>query len=118
MLDLEAFYPAEGALRAGDAAEQPAGLAGLRDWLEGEPLDIGGMLYTPDGKPRVAIISIAHLDDAERMFFVTMLLNEVLSWMRAQPGTRACGRSSTWTRSFGYFPPVANPPSKRPMLRC
>ncbi len=85
-------------------------------WLEGEPLDIAKMLYTPEGKPRLAIVSIAHLDDAERMFFVTILLNEVLAWIRTQPGTSSLRAILYMDEVFGYFPPTANPPSKRPML--
>ena len=66
----------------------------------GEPLDVDALLYTPAGKPRLAIVSIAHLSDAERMFFVSLLLNETIAWMRSQIGhRRACAPSSTWTRS-------------------
>src|SRR5688572_31371755 len=59
----------------------------FRSWLEGEPLDIQRIYYMEAGKPRVAIFSIAHLNDAERMFFVTLLLNQLLGWMRTQSGT-------------------------------
>jgi hypothetical protein len=74
------------------------------------------MLYTPEGKPRLAIVSIAHLDDAQRMFFVTILLNEILSWIRTQPGTSSLRALLYMDEVFGYFPPLANPPAKRPML--
>ena len=69
-----------------------------------------------EGKPRVAIFSIAHLSDAERMFFVTLLLNEVLTWMRAQRGTNSLRAIVYMDEIFGYFPPTAKPPSKRPLL--
>ncbi len=85
-------------------------------WLEGEPLDIQKILYTPDKKPRLAIISIAHLDDAQRMFFVTILLNEILAWIRTQPGTSSLRALLYMDEVFGYFPPLGNPPAKRPML--
>ena len=75
-------------------------------WMEGEPLDVQQLLYTPEGKPRLAIISIAHLDDAERMFFVTLLLNEILAWMRTQPGTSSLRAILYMDEVFGYFPPV------------
>ena len=74
------------------------------------------MLYTPDGKPRLAIMSIAHLDDAQRMFFVTILLNEILAWIRTQPGTSSLRAILYMDEVFGYFPPIGNPPAKRPML--
>ena len=89
---------------------------GFSAWMEGEPLDIERLLYTPEGKPRVAIFSIAHLNDAERMFFVSLLLNQVLGWMRQQPGTTSLRAILYMDEIFGYFPPVANPPSKAPLL--
>ena len=82
VFDLESFYPGEGALRAGDALNNLLASPGFATWLEGEPLDIDRLLYTAEGKPRVAIFSIAHLSDAERMFFVTLLLTQLLGWMR------------------------------------
>jgi len=85
-------------------------------WLEGVPLDIGQILYTPQSKPRVAIFSIAHLSDSERMFFVSLLLNQILGWMRTQPGTTSLRALVYMDEIFGYFPPVANPPSKQPLL--
>ncbi|TWU01880.1 ATP-binding protein [Neorhodopirellula pilleata] len=85
-------------------------------WLEGESLSIKKLLHTPEGKPRLSIISIAHLSDSERMFFVTILLNEVLAWMRTQSGTSSLRALLYMDEVAGYFPPVANPPSKPPML--
>jgi hypothetical protein len=74
------------------------------------------MLYTKNGKPRAAIFSINHLSDPERMFFVSMLLNEVLGWMRTQPGTSSLRALLYMDEIYGYFPPVQNPPSKAPLL--
>ncbi|HYP13633.1 MAG TPA: hypothetical protein VEQ63_06900, partial [Bryobacteraceae bacterium] len=89
---------------------------GFEAWLEGEPLDIGKLLYTATGKPRISILSIAHLNDSERMFLVTLLLNEVLTWTRRQSGTTSLRAIVYMDEIFGYFPPVANPPSKKPLL--
>jgi len=52
---------------------------GFEAWLEGEPLDIGRLLFTTEGRPRASIFTISHLGDAERMFFVSKLLTEVLA---------------------------------------
>ena len=116
VLDLEAFYPAndrfELAMRLNNLLASPSFAA----WLQGEALEVGRLLYTDAGKPRVAIFSIAHLGDSERMFFVTLLLNQVLSWMRAQSGTNSLRALVYMDEIFGYFPPVANPPSKQPLL--
>ncbi|PLX27197.1 MAG: hypothetical protein C0600_10445 [Ignavibacteria bacterium] len=84
--------------------------------MEGEPLDIGKLLYQADGKPRVSILSIAHLSDQERMFFVTLVLNEMVAWIRRQSGTSSLRAILYMDEIFGYFPPTANPPSKTPML--
>jgi len=85
-------------------------------WTAGEPLDIQRLLYTAEGAPRTAIFSLSHLAETERMFFVTMLLNRFIGWMRHQPGTGSLKALLYMDEIFGYFPPVAAPPSKKPML--
>ncbi len=85
-------------------------------WLDGEPLSISKLLHTAQGKPRLSILSIAHLSDSERMFFVTILLNELLAWMRTQSGTSSLRAMFYMDEVAGYFPPVKNPPTKPPML--
>lgn len=85
-------------------------------WLEGVQLDIQKMLYTSEGKPRISIFSIAHLSDEQRMFFVSLLLNQTLSWMRSQSGTTSLRAMLYMDEIFGYLPPTANPPSKKPMM--
>ncbi len=116
VLDLEAFCPEKDrfalAMRVNGLLAAPS----FALWLEGEPLDVAKMLYTPEGKPRVAIVSIAHLSDQERMFFLTLLLNRVVSWMRAQSGTSSLRAMLYLDEVAGYMPPVANPPSKQALL--
>jgi hypothetical protein len=115
-LDLESFYPekerAQLAVKINNLLASP----GFNAWLEGVPLDVGQLLRTESGKPRVAIVSIAHLSEAERMFFVSLLLNQVLDWVRMQSGTTSLRAVLYMDEIFGYFPPVAEPPSKRPLL--
>ena len=116
VMDLASFYPAKErfalAMRMNNLLASP----GFESWLEGDPLNIGQMLYTDQGKPRASIFSISHLSDPERMFFVSMLLNEILGWMRSQPGTSSLRAILYMDEIFGYFPPVGNPPSKTPLL--
>ena len=116
VLDLESFFPSaerfELAMRLNNLLAAP----GFELWMQGEPMDVGRFLYTAAGKPRVAIFSIAHLGDAERMSFVSLLLNEVLGWMRGQEGTTSLRAILYMDEIFGFFPPVANPPSKPPLL--
>jgi len=116
VLDLESFFPSTErfalAMRLNNLLASPT----FNVWMEGVPLDVGRLLHTEQGKPRVSIFSIAHLNDAERMFFVSLLLNQVLGWMRGQQGTASLRAILYMDEVFGFFPPVANPPSKTPLL--
>ena len=73
-------------------------------------------MHTPEGKPRVSVFSIAHLTDSERMFFVTLLLNQMVGWMRQQSGTQSLRSLLYMDEIYGYLPPQSNPPSKRPLM--
>lgn len=116
VLDLDSFMSTADrgklAMQLNNLLASPA----FASWLEGEPLSIPRLLHTPAGKPRISILSIAHLNDSERMFFVTILLNELLAWMRTQSGTSSLRTLFYMDEVYGYFPPVAKPPSKQPML--
>jgi hypothetical protein len=116
VLDLESFYPSkdrfELAMRLNNLLASP----GFSLWLEGDSLDPAGLLHSPSGKPKVSIFYIAHLDDAQRMFFVSLLLNQLVGWMRMQSGTTSLRSILYIDEVFGYLPPVANPPSKLPLM--
>ena len=116
VMDLEMSYPAKErfslAMRLNNLLASP----GFESWMEGSPLNIGQMLYTTQGKPRASIFTISHLSDTERMFFVSMLLNEIIGWMRTQAGTSSLRAILYMDEIFGYFPPISNPPSKKPLL--
>ncbi|MBA3602292.1 MAG: ATP-binding protein [Parachlamydiaceae bacterium] len=115
-LDLETFFPQKDRFELSIRLNNLLASPGFRAWMEGEPLDIKQLLHTKEGKPKFSIFSIAHLSDSERMFFVTLLLNEIISWMRRQPGTSSLRALLYMDEIFGYFPPVSAPPSKLPML--
>ena len=116
VFDLESFYPAKDRFGLAMALNNLLASPGFSAWMDGEPMDIQRLLYTTEGKPRLSVIYIAHLSDAERMFFVTLLLNEVLAWVRSQSGTSSLRALLYMDEIYGYFPPTANPPSKTPML--
>ena len=116
VLDLDSFYPSKERFALAMQLNNLLAAPGFSAWLEGDALDVGQMLHSPGGKPRLAIFSIAHLNDAERMFFVTLLLSQTLGWVRAQSGTTSLRAILYMDEIFGYFPPVANPPSKQPLL--
>lgn len=116
VLDLEAVYPAKDRFELSMMLNGLIASPAFAAWMEGEPIDVGRLLWDADGKPRVAIFSIAHLSDAERMFFVTLLLTEILAWVRAQSGSTSLRALLYMDEVFGYLPPTANPPSKLPLL--
>lgn len=116
VLDLETFFPKKARRQLAMSINNLLASPSFAAWLEGDPLDVQSLLWRSDGKPRVSILSIAHLSDRERMFFVTQLLGEIVSWTRTQPGTSSLRAILYMDEVFGFFPPVANPPSKRPML--
>jgi hypothetical protein len=116
VFDLESFYPKKDRFELAVSINNLLASPGFSTWMEGQPLDIGNLLYTLDGKPRISILSIAHLSESERMFFVTLLLNELVAWMRTQPGTTSLRAILYMDEIFGYFPPTAEPPPKKPML--
>lgn len=116
VFDLESFYPAADRLQLAMLLNNLLAAPGFGSWLEGEPLDMARLLHTPQGKPRACVFSIAHLADNERMFFVTLLLNQVLAWARSQPGTTSLRALLYMDEIFGFLPPLGDPPSKRPFL--
>lgn len=116
IMELDSFYPAKERSELAMTLNNLLASPSFSNWMMGEPIDIKRMLHTPEGKPCVSIISIAHMTEKERMFFVTILLNEVLSWTRTQAGTSSLRAILYMDEVYGYFPPTANPPSKRPML--
>jgi hypothetical protein len=117
IMDLDSFYPAKDRFALAMRINNLLAAPGFGAWLEGTPLSIPALLHTPTGQPRASVFTISHLSDAQRMFFVSMLLNELLGWMRTQPGTTSLRAILYMDEVFGYFPPVSNPPSKTPLLR-
>ncbi|HEX2748064.1 MAG TPA: DUF87 domain-containing protein [Verrucomicrobiales bacterium] len=116
VVGMEEFFPekkrSEFAMLINNLLASP----GFQTWLTGEALDIKKMLHTADGKPRVSVLSIAHLNDAERMFFVSLVLNQMVGWMRSQSGTTSLRALLYMDEIYGFLPPTENPPSKKPMM--
>jgi hypothetical protein len=116
VMDVESFFPAKDRFSFAMSINALLASPGFEMWSQGEPLDVAAFLRSPSGRPRVSIFSIAHLDDSQRMFFVALLLNAVTGWMRGQTGTSSLRALLYMDEIFGFFPPVANPPSKTPLL--
>ncbi len=116
VLSLDDFYPQNHRFTLASKFNALLASPSFSLWLQGESLDIQKLLYDENGKAKVAIFSISHLNDDERMFFVTLLLNRYIAWMRRQSGTSALKTLLYMDEIFGFFPPTKNPPSKEPML--
>lgn len=116
VFDLETFFAQSERLKLALKLNNIIANPSFKTWIEGETLDISNLLYDETGKAKVSIFSIAHLNDSQRMFFVTLLLNQMVAWMRRQEGTTSLKALLYMDEIFGYFPPSSNPPSKQPML--
>lgn len=116
VFDIETFYPSSERMKFSMKLNSLFANPSFSKWCEGERLNIGKMLFDDNGKARCNIFTISHLSDSERMFFVTLLLNEMIRWMRTTEGTSSLRAILYMDEIFGYFPPTANPPSKQPML--
>lgn len=116
-LELEQFYPAEKRFELAMALNGLLASPTFQAWMEGAPLDIQSFLWTVEGRPRQSIFYLSHLSERERMFFVTLLLTAVESWMRTQPGSPSLRALIYFDEVLGFLPPVAKPPSKDPLMR-
>lgn len=116
VFEVDTFYPEKERFELAMAFNGLVASPNFQSWLQGEALNIDTLLYTADGQPRHSIFYISHLSDQERMFFVTLLLENVVTWMRGQPGTTSLRALLYFDEIFGFMPPTAEPPSKRPLL--
>jgi len=116
VFDVDTFYPPEKRFQLAMTMNALMASPNFAAWLEGEPLDIDALYFTEEGRPRHSIFYLAHLSDHERMFFVTLLLENLVTWVRRQSGTTSLRAILYFDEIFGYMPPVAEPPSKRPLL--
>ena len=116
-LPVDAFFPQKDRMGLSMQLNNILAAPAFESWRDGQSLDIPSLLYTPDGAPRHSIFYLAHLDDADRMFFLTLLLASIETWMRTQPGTGSLRAVFYMDEIYGYLPPVENPPSKAPLLR-
>jgi phage terminase Nu1 subunit (DNA packaging protein) len=116
VFDVDTFFPEKDRFGLAMSLNNIIAAPSFEAWIQGESLDISSLLYTSTGKPRHSIFYIAHLSEPERMFFVTLLLEEIITWVRQQSGTTSLRALLYFDEVFGFFPPVAEPPSKRPLL--
>ena len=115
VFDIDSFFPEKGRMALAMKLNGLLASPSFAAWLEGSPLDVGEML-TGGEKVKAAIVYLTHLSEAERSFVVTLLLSKVVSWFRAQPGTSDLRALIYMDEVFGFAPPTAEPPSKKPIL--
>lgn len=114
---VDQFFPKRKRMTLATRLNSIVAAPSFQPWIKGESLDIESLLYTEEGKPKHSIFYIAHLSETERMFIVTLLYSAIETWMRSQSGTTSLRALVYFDEIFGYLPPTANPPSKKPMLR-
>lgn len=117
VFEVNQFFPAKDREKLAMQLNNILAAPSFQTWLEGEPLDIGQLMFAKDGRPRHSVFTLAHLSDSERMFFVTLLYSAIETWMRTQKGSSSLRAIVYFDEIHGYLPPVAEPPSKGPMLR-
>jgi hypothetical protein len=118
VFDINTFFPERDRFRLAKELNNIIASPSFQTWITGEPLDMRNLLYMPDGRPHVSIFYLAHLTDAERTFIITLILENVLAWMRALSGTTSLRAILYFDEVFGHFPPhPRNPPTKEPLLR-
>jgi hypothetical protein len=116
VFEMDSFFPEKDRI---DLAMKLNGLVAspsFASWMDGPPLDVGSLLWDEDGKPQAAIMYLAHLSEEERQFIVTLLLSKVVTWMRSQSGTGDLRALVYMDEVFGFVPPTAEPPAKKPIL--
>jgi len=117
VFSLDQFYPEKDRFSLAMQLNNFLAAPSFHTWLEGQPLDVKQLLWSQAGKPRHSIFYLAHLNDQERMFFVTLLYTAIESWMRTQKGSSGLRALVYFDEIVGYLPPTMNPPSKNIILR-
>ncbi|MGB5730396.1 MAG: DUF87 domain-containing protein [Acidimicrobiia bacterium] len=116
VFDIEAFFPADDRLALAMKLNGLLASPGFGTWMDGAALDIPSLLWDADDRPQAAVMYLAHLSDEERQFVVTLILSKLITWMRTQPGSGDLRVLAYMDEVFGFVPPTANPPAKRPIL--
>ncbi len=118
VFDVDTFFPEKERFKLAMELNNIIAAPSFQTWISGQPLDIRRLLYTDEGKAKVSIFYLAHLNDAERSFMITLLLENMLAWMQTLSGTTSLRSILYFDEVFGHFPPAPrNPPTKEPLLR-
>ncbi len=116
VFEIDSFFPEKDRLELAMRLNGLIASPSFASWLEGPPLDVGSLLWDESGRPQASILYLAHLSDEERQFIVTLVLSQVVTWMRSQTGTGDLRALVYMDEVFGFVPPTAAPPAKKPIL--
>lgn len=116
VFELDQFFPEADRMKLAMQLNGLLASPSFASWAAGPPLDIDSMMFGPDGKPRCAIVTTAHLSDEERQFVTSLILSKLVTWMRRQSGTTDLRAMLYMDEVAGYLPPTANPPTKKPIM--
>ena len=116
VFDVDTFFPPKDRLNLAMKLNGLLASPGFATWMDGPPLDIESLLWSDDGTPQAAVIYLAHLSEDERQFVVTLVLSKLITWMRTQPGSGELRALVYMDEVYGFAPPSAKPPSKKPIL--
>ncbi len=115
VFDIDTFFPEKARMSLAMSLNGLLASPSFSSWRQGEPLDIGTMLTGGD-RTKAAIVYLSHLSETERQFVVTLLLSKLVTWFRGQSGTSELRALVYMDEVFGFAPPTAEPPSKKPIL--
>lgn len=118
VLPLEDVFPAASRGKLAAKLNNIVAAPSFQSWREGIDINIDKLFSAKPGKTPVVIFSVAHLvDDSERIFAISMFLEEMVSWMRKQPGVNDLKSCLLLDEMYGVMPPhPAAPPTKKPLL--
>lgn len=116
VMDLDTVIPPERRTALAVRLNGVLATPGFAPWSTGAPLDIQRLLWAPDGRPSLALVSLSHLSDPERQLAVSRILAALVRWFRGQPGSERLRVLVYVDEVAGYAPPTAEPATKQPIM--
>ncbi len=117
VLHVDAFYPPADRRQTVQKLNALLASPSFASWQQGVPLRLDRLLEAPAGRTPLGLFYTAHLGDEDRKMFATLLLGEIIAWMRGRSGTGSLRMLVVMDEVWGLMPPhPANPPTKAPML--
>jgi hypothetical protein len=115
-LPIDVFYPRDERMKLVLALNTLLASPAFAAWTQGTPLTMDELLGS-ERDPRATILSVAHLDDRQRLFVIGLAVTELVAWMRRQSASAGLRALLYMDEVQGILPPhPANPPTKQPLL--